>query len=92
MKRGKPDPEIFLISAARLGVEPASSLVFEDAFFGFEAAKRAGMKAVGLSTVNSADEIMRTGSVVEVHADYTDMRPEELAGKYLFGARTARPR
>lgn len=83
VKRGKPDPEIFLLSAAHVGVEPENSIVFEDAFFGFEAAKRAGMRAIGLTTVNSAVEIMRTGSVLEAHADYRPMRPEELVEKYL---------
>ena len=83
VKRGKPDPEIFLISAANLGVEPKNSLVFEDAFFGFEAAKRAGMRSIGLTTVNSAEDIMRTGTVLEVHADYSALRPEELFDKYL---------
>ena len=83
VKRGKPDPEIFLLSAAHVGVEPENSIVFEDAFFGFEAAKRAGMRAIGLTTVNSAVEIMRTGSVLEAHADYRSMRPEELVEKYL---------
>jgi beta-phosphoglucomutase family hydrolase len=83
VKRGKPDPEIFLLSAERLGVLPENSLVFEDAFFGFEAARRAEMKAVGLTTVNSAEEIMGTGSVVEVHPDYTSMRPDELVAMYL---------
>ena len=83
VKRGKPDPEIFLLSAARMGVDPANAIVFEDAFFGFEAAKRAGMIAIGLTTVNLAEDIMRTGSVVEVHSDYTSMRPGELIAKYL---------
>ena len=83
VRRGKPDPEIFLLSAERLGVEPANSIVFEDAFFGFEAAKRAGMVAVGLTTVNSGEDIMRTGSVVEVHADYTSMSPDDLIAKYI---------
>jgi beta-phosphoglucomutase family hydrolase len=83
VKRGKPDPEIFLISASVLAVEPRNSMVFEDAFFGFEAAKRAGMQAIGLSTVNSAEEIMKTGTVAEVHSDYTNMHPEELVSKYL---------
>ena len=83
VKRGKPDPEIFLISASKLGVGPADSIVFEDAFFGFEAAKRAGMLAIGLTTVNSATDIMGTGMVAEVHADYTEMSPEELISKYL---------
>jgi len=83
VKRGKPDPEIFLISASVLAVEPRNSMVFEDAFFGFEAAKRAGMQAIGLTTVNTAEEIMKTGTVAEVHSDYTNMHPEELALKYL---------
>lgn len=83
VKRGKPDPEIFLLSAERLGVDPAKSLVFEDAFFGFEAARRAGMPSIGLSTVNSAEEIMATGIVAEVHADYTTLRPDDLVAKYL---------
>jgi beta-phosphoglucomutase family hydrolase len=83
VRRGKPDPEIFLKSAADLGVEPQNSIVFEDAFFGFEAAKRAGMIAIGLTTVNSAEDIMKTGSVVEVHADYSELRPEELIAEYL---------
>ena len=83
VKRGKPDPEIFLLSAERLGVQPKNSIVFEDAFFGFEAAKRAGMQSIGLTTVNSAEEIMRTGTVVEVHSDYSSMQPGELVAKYL---------
>lgn len=44
----KPDPEVFLIGAADLGVEPAYCTVFEDAAAGIEAARRAGMKAVGV--------------------------------------------
>ena len=83
VKRGKPDPEIFLLSATNVGVEPKHSIVFEDAFFGFEAAKRAGMQSIGLTTVNSADDIMRTGSVAEVHSDYTSMRPKAIVEKYL---------
>ena len=48
--RGKPDPEIFLIAAQRLGVPPERCLVFEDALMGIEAARRAGMDLVALTT------------------------------------------
>ena len=82
VKRGKPDPEIFLLSAERLEVEPRNSIVFEDAFFGFEAAKRAGMKAIGITTVNSHDEIMKSEGVVEAHADFSDLDPSEIVRKY----------
>ncbi len=83
VKRGKPDPEIFLLSASRLGVEPKNSIVFEDAFFGFEAAKRAGMKAIGITTVNSFDEIMRCEGVVGAVPDFLGVEPGEIVRKYL---------
>jgi HAD superfamily hydrolase (TIGR01509 family) len=42
-KKGKPDPEAFLLAAERLGVAPADCLVFEDTDMGVQAAKAAGM-------------------------------------------------
>ena len=45
-KEGKPDPEAFLIAAARLKVRPESCLVFEDGELGIAAAKAAGMASV----------------------------------------------
>ncbi len=42
-KRHKPEPDVFLESARRLGVRPEACLVFEDADLGIEAARRAGM-------------------------------------------------
>jgi len=45
-KKGKPDPEAFLIAAAKLGVPPAECLVFEDTEMGIQAAKAAGMAFV----------------------------------------------
>jgi beta-phosphoglucomutase family hydrolase len=45
-KKGKPDPEIFLIAAERLGVAPQDCLVFEDAELGIQGATAAGMASV----------------------------------------------
>lgn len=45
---GKPDPEVFLTAAARLGLLPQQCVVIEDAPVGLEAARRAGMQCVGL--------------------------------------------
>ncbi|HEX8720698.1 MAG TPA: HAD-IA family hydrolase [Pyrinomonadaceae bacterium] len=45
---GKPDPQVFLAAAARLGVKPAACVVVEDAPAGTEAARRAGMRCVGV--------------------------------------------
>lgn len=48
--KSKPDPEIFLLAAQRLGVEPSCCVVFEDAEAGVEAALAAGMKCVGVGS------------------------------------------
>jgi HAD superfamily hydrolase (TIGR01509 family) len=49
-KNSKPDPEPFLIAAARLGVPAESCLVFEDAELGVRAAKAAGMASVMIAS------------------------------------------
>jgi beta-phosphoglucomutase family hydrolase len=46
----KPEPEVFLEAARRLGVEPSSCLVFEDADLGVEAANRANMPCIDIRT------------------------------------------
>ena len=47
--RGKPDPEVFLVAAGKLGVPPRHCIVVEDARHGIEAARAAGMKSIGVS-------------------------------------------
>jgi len=49
VRRGKPDPEVFLAAASRVGVPPERCIVVEDAPAGVEAARRAGMKSIGIS-------------------------------------------
>lgn len=46
--RGKPDPQVFLTAAGRLGSHPERSIVVEDAPAGIEAARRAGMPSIGV--------------------------------------------
>jgi HAD superfamily hydrolase (TIGR01509 family) len=55
--RPKPDPEIYLRTAHKLGVEPAGCVAFEDSFVGIEAAKRAGMKCVAIASTFPAAEL-----------------------------------
>lgn len=54
---GKPDPAIFLEVARRLDVPPASCIVFEDAPFGIEAARRAGMRAIAVCSTHTPGEL-----------------------------------
>jgi HAD superfamily hydrolase (TIGR01509 family) len=44
--RHKPEPDVFLEAARRLGVPPAVCVVFEDTDIGLEAARRAGMNGI----------------------------------------------
>src|SRR5215469_2733206 len=48
VQAGKPDPQVFLIAASRLGAEPRECIVVEDAQAGVEAARRAGMRSIGV--------------------------------------------
>jgi beta-phosphoglucomutase len=50
VRAGKPDPEVFLVAAGRVGVPPARCIVVEDAAAGIEAARRAGMRSIGVGT------------------------------------------
>jgi beta-phosphoglucomutase len=47
--RGKPDPEVYLTAASRVGVPPDSCIVVEDAAAGIEGARNAGMRSIGVS-------------------------------------------
>jgi beta-phosphoglucomutase-like phosphatase (HAD superfamily) len=69
---GKPEPAIFLEAARRMGVAAEQCIVFEDAPFGIEAARRAGMRAVGVCTSHGASEL--AGPHVLAHVrDYDEL-------------------
>jgi sugar-phosphatase len=55
--QGKPSPEGYLLAAERLEVAPAGCVVIEDAPAGVEAARAAGMRAIGLASTYRADEL-----------------------------------
>jgi beta-phosphoglucomutase len=60
--KAKPDPEVFLLGAAKLGLSPEECIVFEDAAAGVEAGKLAGMRVVGigkLEVLNRADLVIK---------------------------------
>ncbi len=54
--KGKPDPETWLRLADKLKAKPKDCVVFEDSLLGEEAARRAGMRIVGVTTSHRADE------------------------------------
>jgi HAD superfamily hydrolase (TIGR01509 family) len=65
VKRGKPDPEVFLTAAKRIGVDPADAVVFEDALVGIAAAKAAGMRVAAVATTEPKDKLAHADWVVD---------------------------
>jgi beta-phosphoglucomutase len=65
----KPDPAIFLHAAKGLGINSRDYLVIEDAPKGVEAAKRAGMKCVALTTSSPRERLIQADLVVNSYKD-----------------------
>ncbi|HMS27055.1 MAG TPA: HAD family phosphatase [Burkholderiaceae bacterium] len=69
---GKPTPAIFLEAAKRIKIPAENCIVFEDAPFGIEAARRAGMRAVAICTGHSAHELAGP-HVIAAAANYHEL-------------------
>ncbi len=69
----KPDPETFLKCAEKLNLDPKDCLVFEDAPKGVEAAQRAGMDTVVLTTMHTAEEFAYP-NIISFMQDFTQFR------------------
>jgi beta-phosphoglucomutase len=65
VERKKPAPDIFLEACRRLGLDPASCLVVEDAVAGVAAAKAAGTRCLAVTTSFSRDQLTRADWVVD---------------------------
>ncbi len=64
VRKGKPDPEIFLKAAEKLGAKPEECVVIEDSQFGVQAAKFAGMKAIAFDSPNTHNQDLSMADVV----------------------------
>ncbi|UGQ48412.1 HAD family hydrolase [Massilia endophytica] len=76
--RGKPEPDVFLLAAERCGAAPADCIVFEDAPLGVEAARRAGMRCVVLSTTLPATAFAEFDNVLCIVRDFSELNIAEL--------------
>ena len=70
VKDGKPAPDIFLVAAERLGINPSACLVFEDSPVGVEAARAAGMSVIAVPDPHMKPEVFQMadqvlGSLIE---------------------------
>ncbi len=65
IKKGKPNPEIYLKTASILGIAPQNCLVFEDAVVGINAAKAAGTKVIAITTTQPKEELSDADMIIE---------------------------
>ena len=75
VSKGKPDPEIYLKSAAALNFKPENCIVFEDSLSGVAAGKAAGCKVVGITTTHTREELHKTDLIID---NFTGLHPETL--------------
>lgn len=76
IKRGKPDPEIYLKASELLGFEPGECLVFEDSLAGVKAAQDAGCKVAAVLTTHEASEFENVDLSIK---DFTGLSLADIA-------------
>ena len=77
VKRGKPNPDIYLLVAEELDVKPEECLVFEDIPMGILAGKRAGMRTCAVEDVFSRDQMNEKRQLADYYIqDYYDVLQE----------------
>ncbi len=67
--RSKPNPDLFLFAARQLGSRPDSCVVIEDSPLGLEAARRAGMRSIGLATTFPPERLTNADLVARSYAE-----------------------
>ncbi|MGV9202728.1 MAG: HAD family hydrolase [Promethearchaeia archaeon] len=65
VEKGKPEPDVFLQAAQKVSVKPRNTIVIEDAPVGIEAARRASMKTIALTTTHNRKSLIEADLVVE---------------------------
>lgn len=79
VKQGKPDPDIYLKTARMLSVDPTECVVIEDTNSGVLAAKKAGMKVIGLlNGRNTREQLQYADMIADGFADITPEKMELL--------------
>lgn len=75
VSKHKPDPEVYLKTAANLSLTPEQCIVFEDSFSGVSAAKNAGMKVVGVLSSHSVNQLPICDLYIK---DYHDLESKSI--------------
>ncbi len=86
VRRGKPDPEVYLAAASRVGASPDSCIVVEDAAAGVEGARSAGMRSIGVSRNGKhlpADVVVQSLDLLDPEAFETLLKSDRRSTKNI---------
>ncbi len=75
VENGKPNPDLFLKAAETLDVKPEECIVIEDANNGIDAAHRAGMKCIAITTTHARDELKNADKIID---SFDELKIEDL--------------
>jgi beta-phosphoglucomutase len=78
VEKGKPDPQVYLVTAEKLGMAPERCIVFEDSVSGIKAGKNAGMWVIGLETTHEAKDIEEADAIIKDFEGLTYSKIKEL--------------
>jgi beta-phosphoglucomutase len=78
VQSSKPHPQMFLTAARRLGIPPNGCLVFEDSPAGIEAARRAGMRTVVITTYLNPEEFIGVAGILQAVPDFSHLQARRL--------------
>ena len=74
--KGKPDPQVYTLTAKKLGYDPANCVVIEDSMSGVLSGLAAGCKVIGLTTTHDRDELSNTHLIID---DFKDLNFEKVS-------------
>lgn len=84
----KPAPDIFLAAAREVGADPRECVVIEDAVAGVQAARRASMRVIGVTTTLKEEDMVGAGPD-RIFSDISKIRVEDICGLELAGGEKA---
>lgn len=70
IRKGKPNPEIYIKVIGRLGLSPSECVVFEDSIPGIKAARAAGAIVIGVATTHKAETLKNVNAIIH---DFTEV-------------------
>ncbi len=81
VRKGKPDPEPYLITANKLGEKPKNCLVIEDSKSGVASAKAAGMRCIAITTTHKIQDLKKADFIIQNFSELTNNLIEEIGKK-----------